>query len=384
MIAPGARNLFPLDPRVVYLDHGGFGVTPKTVARARLKHRDRIERNPKAFFAYRWPEAYATTVGAVARRFALAPENVAMIENATEGVNAVLRSLILGPGDEILLTSQTYGAVAIAAQEIAARAGAKVTRAALAFPLRGPCDYAEAVARALNPRTRLAILDHIASPTALVTPVAEMAGECRRRGVPVLVDGAHAPGQIPLDIASLGVDWYAGNLHKWSFVPRACGFLWASDARRAQTGPALVSWNAGAEYSARFNWTGTRDVSQILTAPDAFAFFDSFGEGAVMRHNRDLLREAVGLLRAAWEVDDETPDDMRGAMATLRLPDGLPFEPTPEGGEALQKTLILERGISAAVTLADAGALYIRIAAQIYNAPDDYLRLAEAVLSLRR
>jgi isopenicillin-N epimerase len=383
MITPDARALFPIDSAVAYLDHGGFGVVPLEVANAQRECRERIERNPKAFFAYRWPEEWNAAIEAVAIRFGVDARNIAFVENASDGVNAVLRSLSFGEGDEILVTSQTYGAVEIAAREIARRSKAVVTRANLPFPVVEPSDYPGILARAINARTRLAILDHIASPTSLVMPIRQMVAACRQRGVAVLVDAAHAPGHVPLDIRDIGADWYVGNLHKWYFAPRPLAFLWADNARLEQTRPSILSWNAQDAYCFRFNWTGTRDVSQIMAAPQAFRFMDRFGEVNVIRHNRELIREALGILSQMWKIRNTTPETMIGCMATLPLPAGLPFPANDQGCAALQKALILEKGVSVAVPLAVDGEHFIRIAAQIYNDRADYVKLGEAVLSLR-
>jgi isopenicillin-N epimerase len=385
MIGPNAKTLFPLDSAVTYLDHGGFGVLPHKLREAQRRRQDEIEANPKAFFAYRWPEAWRSNLQILATRLRVEASNLTFVENATDGINSALRSLRYGPGDEILVTSQTYGAVEIAAREIAQGSGAVVTRAALPFPVTdsAPSDYVDIVARAITSRTKLAILDHIASPTSLVTPIEQMVAECRQRGVAVLVDGAHAPGQIPLDIQGIDADWYVGNLHKWAFAPRPLGFMWAADSRLEQTTPAVLSWGARDAYSFRFNWAGTRDVSPVLCAPDAFAFMDEFGEAEVIAHNRNLIREAIALLAEAWKAATPTPDAMIGSMATLPLPAGLSYPADEAGCAALQKLLILEKGISAAVPFAAGGRLYIRIAAQIYNDRSDYVRLSEAVLNLR-
>ncbi|MDQ2926702.1 MAG: aminotransferase class V-fold PLP-dependent enzyme, partial [Pseudomonadota bacterium] len=271
---------FPLEPGGVYLNHGTVGVTPIAVMRSRAAILEEIERHPARVMIRELMQlgtlmpqsAPASTpnptprLRAAAARVAsflgAAADALVFVDNASSGVNAVLRSLALRPGDEILVTDQSYGGVVRAAAFITGERGAAVTTVALPFPARDPQAFVAAIEAGLTSRTRLAILDHISSETALVMPLAEMAATCRARGVPVLVDGAHAPGAIDVNIESLGVDWYAANLHKWAFAPRGCGVLWAAPARRAGLHPAVISWGVtNDDWLQEFDWTGTRDPS---------------------------------------------------------------------------------------------------------------------------
>ena len=214
------------------------------------------------------------------------------------------------------MLDQAYGAVVEAAEFVARAAGAKVVVGDHAVPRaratrRDAC--ADAVERALTPRTRLAILDHVSSHTALTLPVAAMIARCRARGVPVLVDGAHAPGALALDIASLGADWYVGNLHKWAFAPRACGFLWVAPARRAALHPPVISWGLDVGLAQEFDWTGTRDPSAMLCAPAGIAFMrDVLGLDAMRAWNHDLVWRMAHALAARW---GQPFDDARGTWS---------------------------------------------------------------------
>jgi isopenicillin-N epimerase len=205
-----------------------------------------------------------------------------------------------------------------------------------------------------------------------------MTARCRARGVPVLIDGAHVPGALALDIASLGADWYVGNLHKWAFAPRACGFLWVAPARRAGLHPPVISWGLDAGLAQEFDWTGTRDPSAVLSAPAGLAFMrDVLGLEAMRGWNHDLAWRMAHLLAARWGQPWTTPEAMVGCMASVPLPariDALGAAAVP----ALKDWLLQERRIEAQV-LAIRGRAHVRLAAQVYNDPSDYERLAEAV-----
>jgi isopenicillin-N epimerase len=285
--------------------------------------------------------------------------------------------------DEILITSMTYGAIAMAARHIAEKQRARTSVAELRFPGPDPQQCIEAVARAITTNTKLAILDHITSATALVMPLKEMIAVCHGRGVPVLVDGAHAPGQIALDISDLKADWYVGNLHKWYFVPRGCGFLWASPGRQNGLMPNVLSWDIGLPFPANFAWTGTRDPSNWLAAPAAFDLMGRFGETEVRQHNQRLIRDASGVLAEMWKVSVTTPESMTAAMTLVPAPDGLPYAATDTGRALLEADLQNRHNIVINPAFAHQGRIWIRITAQIYNSIEDYKKLGTAVLALR-
>ena len=221
------------------------------VLRVAFEMREAVEAAPRPFFDQECRPRWRDVAGRVARRFSAAAGDLALVDNVTDGVNAVLRALSLRPGDEILTTSMTYGALARAARRIAEEKGADVIEAPIPFPAPSWELCVEATRATLTPRTRLAIFDHVTSPTALVLPIAEMARACRDRGVMVLADGAHARETSPLDIPDVGADWYVGNLHKWYFAPRGCGFLWAHPDRRERLAPTVLSWDIDKPFHAQ-------------------------------------------------------------------------------------------------------------------------------------
>jgi isopenicillin-N epimerase len=392
---------FPLESGGVYLNHGTVGVTPLAVMAARAAILEDIERHPARVMIRELmrlgtlmrdsapapgadgPPRLRAAAGRVAAFLGATGEGLAFVDNASSGVNAVLRSLALQPGDEILLTDQSYGGVVRAATFIAGERGATVSTLALPFPAADPLEMVRAVQRALTPRTRLALLDHVTSETALVLPLAEMAAACRARGVPVLVDGAHAPGAIEVDIESLGVDWYAANLHKWAFAPRGCGVLWAAPGRRERLHPAVISWGVtNDDWLQEFDWTGTRDPSPWLAAPAGLDFMrDVLGVPAMREHNHRLAWQGARRLAARWGRPWTTPESMVGCMVTVPLPAHL-GPANAATAQRLRDALLFEHGIEVPV-IARGDALWVRLSLQVYNDESDVERLAEAVDTLR-
>jgi isopenicillin-N epimerase len=348
--------------------------------------RDEMERQPARFLlrelsALSGPSDRAVprlreAALAVARFLGVRGEDLVFVDNATTGVNAVLRSLKLSPGDEILITNRAYGAVLNAARFVAEQAQARLVEVRFPFPVGDPSALINALDEALSPRTRLAILDHITAETALLLPLAEMAACCRAAGVPVLIDGAHAPGAIDLNIASLGVDYYTGNLHKWALAPKGCAFLWAASERQQDLHPPVISWGLGRGFTQEFDWVGTKDPTPYLAAPAALDLMREWGLEAMRNYNHRLAWEAASRLSSRWGTDLPTPEAMVGCMVTLPLPK--PLGQTREEAARLQYTLLYEHQIEAPVLCLEER-LWVRISAQIYNDLDDIERFAQVV-----
>jgi isopenicillin-N epimerase len=371
------RRRFRLEPGVDFINHGSFGAAPLEVLEAAARWRDRMEANPDRFFREMLPGALREAAAALAAFIGARAAYVAFVENATAGMNAVLRSLRFSPGDEILASAHMYGAVRQAIRHVCEVSGARLVEAEIALPATGEEALLAALVGKLSPRTRLLVLDHIASPTGLVVPVRRAAELARAKGVRVLVDGAHAPGQIALDVSALGADWYVGNCHKWLFAPRGCGFLWAHE--RAQDGvhPLSVSHDYGRGFTAEFDWTGTRDFSAWLAVPDALRFAHEAGAENIRAYNHRLVAEAAARIAAAWDSAADGPADLHGSMMAIRLPARLQRGVSADRGGAreLQAWLLAEHRIVVAV-MPLGGALWARISAQIYNCVEDYARLA--------
>jgi len=376
-----------LDPQAVYLNHGTFGVTPRRVLDLQHAMHVQIERHPARFMARELmslapeppehPPRLRAAAGEVAAFLGARGNDVVFVDNASSGVNAVLRSLRLSAGDEIVLFDHAYGAVARTAAFVAREHGARVVTVPLPFPLENEATCLALLDAALTPRTRIAILDHVTSETALVLPLARMAALCHARGVPVLADGAHAPGAIEVDIPSLGVDWYAANLHKWAFAPRGCGMLWAAPDRREGLHPPIISWGLDVGWHQEFDWTGTRDPTPFLCAPAGIAFItDLLGAAAMRAYNHALAWQAAEMLSARWGLPWQTPDSMVGCMVTVPLPQQLGT--TAADAWKLREWLLHERDIEVAV-VARSERLWARVSAQVYNDMSDIERLGDAI-----
>ena len=376
-----------LDPAITYLNHGTVGAPPRRVLEAQQRIRDEIERQPSRFLLR---ELSSTTVGMprsslprmraaaeeVASFLGARGEDLVFVDNATTGINAVLGSFDLREGDEVLITDQAYGAIRNAATFHAGVRGARVRVVELPPPARGPSAFLEAVLAAIGPRTRLAVMDHVTSESALVLPIADIVARCRERGVAVLVDGAHAPGALALDVPAIGADWYVGNLHKWAHAPRSSGFLWAAKERQQGLHPPVISWGLEKGFTAEFDWVGTKDPTPYLAAPEGILFMRELGPEAMRAHSHGVAWEAARLLGERWKTPYEIPEEMVGTMVTVPLPDRLGS--SSEDAARIRDALLLEDRIEVQLH-AWKGRLWTRVSAQIYNDIADVERLAAAI-----
>lgn len=375
-----------LDPNVVYLNHGTVGCTPRKVLAAQQAIRDEIEANPARFLIRELADLKQITLrrrprlreaaDVVGEFLGARGADLAFVDNATAGANSVLRSFDFRPGDEILVTDHNYGAVTNAAIYAASRTGAHVRTVTMPYPHLTAEGVVAAIEAALTDRTVMVIVDHVTSWSALVFPIATIAAICRARGVTVLVDGAHAPGAIDLDIASLGVDWYTGNLHKWALTPRSSAILWVARARQATTHPVTISWGHEKGFDAEFDWLGTSDPSRWLSAPAAIAFMQELGVEAMRKYNHDFAWNAARSLTARWGTELLSAESMVGTMATLPLPER--FGTTPEDAARLKDTLLYDDGIEAYL-YPFRDRVWLRISGQVYNDASDLERLVQAI-----
>jgi len=376
-----------LDPNCIYLNHGTVGAPPRRVLEAQQRLRDEIERHPSRFLLR---ELSAQSVGApvareprlraaanrVARFLGAEGSDLVFVDNATTGVNAVLRTFDLSEGDEVIVNDYTYGAIRLAAEYACRTRGAKLCVFQMPESVRGPEEVLDAVERAVTPRTRLAIVDHIASESALVMPLSEIAAALKKRGVAVLVDGAHAPGAIPVNIPSLGVDWYTGNLHKWAWSPRSSAVLWMGRDRAASIHSPVISWGLDQGLSAEFDWPGTRDPTPHLAAPEGIAFMEELGVASVQSYNHELAWTAGREMARHWGTRPLGPESMIGTMVTVPLPEQLGS--SREDAEKLRSTLLFDDNIEVHLH-AWKGRLRVRVSAQIYNEFTDVERLIAAI-----
>jgi len=378
-----------LDPNVTFLNHGSFGATPRAVLAVQSALREEMEREPVRFLAREIEPRLDAARAALAEFLGAATDDIAFVPNATAGVNAVLRSLDLDEHDELLVTTQEYNASANALDFVAALSGAKVVAVEIPFPIDSPDTVVERVIEKVTDRTRLLLIDHVTSQTALVFPIDRIIAALREKGIDTLVDGAHAPGMLPLDLRALGVAFYTGNLHKWVCAPKGAGFLYVHPNRRYEVRPAIISHGANAErrdrsrFHLEFDWTGTFDPTAWLSVPAALQFIESIVPGGwaeVRRRNHELALRARDLLCARLDIDPPAPDAMLGSMAALPLPDATK-PPTPFG-DALHLDLFA-RGFEVPVqNWPRWPRRVLRVSAQVYNELGEYERLAEAVAAL--
>ena len=369
--------LWCLDPAVTYLNHGSFGACPSAVLEAQAALRAEMEREPVDFLVANLPARLDAARDTLSAFLGAAPQDVVFVPNATAGVNAVLRSLSFGSEDELLLTNHTYAACRKTVDFVAQRCGARVVVANLPFPCRDAEDIVAAVLQRVSPRTRLALLDHVTSPTALILPLERLVSELRARGVDTLVDGAHAPGMVPIGLSTLGAAYYTGNAHKWLCAPKGAAFLHVRRDRQAELHPNVISHGLAAGFHAEFDWTGTFDPTPWLCIPHALEFIGGLlpaGWPQVMAANRALTLQARALLLKTCAGDLPCPESMIGSMASIPLP-------VPEAGSPAARldyrglhAWFRERGVETWL-YADPVPL-LRISAQLYNHLDQFRHLA--------
>jgi isopenicillin-N epimerase len=380
--------LWPLDRDVVFLNHGSFGACPAEVLRHQAALRAELEAEPVRFLSRELDGRLDAARAALAAFVGADPDDLAFVTNATSGVNAVLRSRAFAAGDELLTTDHAYNACRNALAFVAERWGARVVVVPVPFPVASPDAVVDAVLAKVTPRTRLALLDHVTSPTGLILPVERLTAALRGRGVDVLIDGAHAPGMLPLDLTALGATYYSGNCHKWLCAPKGSAFLWVRRDRQLDVRPLTISHGASAvrpgrsRFRLEFDWTGTTDPTAWLTVPRAIEYLGGLLPGgwpALMARNHALAVEARGLLGEALGTPPPCPDAMLGSLASVRLPDG-------DGAagwrrvDPLQQRLFEGWGIEVPVmTWPAPPRRLLRISAQLYNRREHYERLAGAL-----
>lgn len=372
------RDEWGLDWSWLHVNHGSFGAAPRAVLEAQQDWRRRMEAEPSRFVFRVLPESLRAAAEKLGTFLGADGKDIAFVENATVGCNAVLRSLRLDAGDEVLVLSHGYPAVRNAVRYVTGRAAARITEAAIPFPRPQSAAIIAGIGAALTPRTRIAVIDHITSPSALVLPIAEIVKLCHSAGVPALVDGAHAPGQISLDLRAIGADWYVGNCHKWLCAPKGCAFLWAAPERQADLHPVTISHGFGKGFLAEFEWTGTADRSAFLCVEAAIDFHRRLGGRALMARNIALAADAVSLLCRLLNTEPGAEDAMAAAMGVVRVPLTVPA--TPERAAELRERL-LDRRADAPLHAIDGG-IWLRISAHAYNEIEDYERLAEVIRGL--
>jgi isopenicillin-N epimerase len=374
-------------PGITFLNHGSYGACPTPVLQAQQRMRQHLEEDPVHFFIRelepRLDEARAAASAFVGCR----AEDFAFVPNATFGVNTVLRSLGLASGDELLTTRHAYNACRNALEAVAQLHGARVVVAEVPLAAFGAGNVAEAILSQVTARTRLLLVDHIASPTGAIFPVEALARTLEARGVAVLVDGAHAPGMVPLEVRSLGASYYTGNFHKWVCAPKGAAFLYVREDRQKDMLPLSVSHGANSpredrsRFRLQFDWAGTDDPTPYLCVPEALRFMASLLPGgwpAIYEENHRKVLAGRDVLVKRNGLASPLPEDCMGSLAILALP-ALPGE-SAFGSDPLQKALWEEHRIEVPVfSWPGTPRRLLRLSAQLYNSLEDYERLAGAL-----
>ncbi|MGE0787354.1 MAG: aminotransferase class V-fold PLP-dependent enzyme [Sandaracinaceae bacterium] len=384
------RERWLLDEDVAFLNHGSFGACPEHVLDAQRQLRDRMEREPVRFFVRDLEGLIAEARAKVGAFVGASPEDFGFVRNATAGVNAVLRSLSFAPGDEILVTDHGYNACTNVARFVAERSGATVVTARIPFPLASEDEAIDAILASVTERTKLALLDHVTSPTGLVLPIEALVDELHRRHVDALIDGAHAPGMLPLDIEAIGAAYYTANFHKWVCAPKGAAMLWVRPDRQDAIHPAVISHGlnsarARKPFLEELDWQGTDDPTPPLCVPVALDYLASLVEGgwpSIRAQNRDKVLEGRSILCAALDVPPPTPDSMIGSLAAVPLPDSDGAPPLSAlYADPLNIALADEERIQVPIVPWPApGKRLVRISAYLYNTRQEYERLAAALL----
>lgn len=381
-----------LDPEVTFLNHGSFGACPAPVLAAQQELRARLEREPVLVMARELEGLLDGARTELAEFLGAEAEDVVFVPNATTAVNAVLRSMTLTPDDEILVTEQGYNACRNAVEFVTERSGARVAVARMPFPVQSPDEVVAAILAATTDATRLAVIDHITSPTGLVLPIARIVAELRERGIETLVDGAHGPGMVPLDLAALGAGYYTGNCHKWLCTPKGSAFLHVRRELQEPVRPVVISHGANARRTDRsrflveFDWPGTVDPTPFLAIPAALRFMGSLlpgGWNEVRDRNRALALEARAILMEDLGLPAPAPEEMIGALAALPLAGATSERLSAFEVDPLQTALFERYGIEVPIYPWPTPPLrLVRVSAQLYNERADYVKLGAALREL--
>ncbi|RUR72521.1 aminotransferase class V-fold PLP-dependent enzyme [Chlorogloeopsis fritschii PCC 9212] len=382
------RDLWLLDQKVTFLNHGSFGACPKAVLAVQERLRSQLEQEPLRFFTREWEplidearSKLATFVGADA-------EDLVFVPNATTGVNSVLRSLVFHPEDEILTTNHEYNACRNALDFIASRTGARVVVAKVPFPLESSQQIFEAILERVSSKTRLALLDHVTSQTGLIFPLQQLVQELQERGVDTLIDGAHAPGMLALNLREINATYYTGNCHKWLCAPKGAAFLYVRRDKQSEIRPLTISHGANSPrtdkscFQLEFDWMGTDDPTAYMCVPEAIAFLGALLPGGwdeLRQRNHQLVLEARKLLCEALEVLPPCPDDTIGSMAVIPMPAALENRNFISVRDELFDRFNIQVQI---VPWQETPKLLVRISAQIYNTIEEYEYLGRAIAQL--
>jgi isopenicillin-N epimerase len=382
--------LWALDPDGIYLNHGSFGACPTYIVEKRAEYLREMERQPMVFLIRKLEEMLYRSRQKAAEFVGVKTEDLVFVPNATAAVNIVFRSLKFNPGDEILFTNHIYGGCRRVLEYISEETGAILVEAVYDLNLSSPNVITEAVLSKETSRTKIALIDHITSATALLQPVDDIVRELEKRGVDTLVDGAHAMGSIPLDLEALGAAWYTANCHKWLCGPKTAAILHVRRDKQKDIVPAVIS-HAGAKaevFADRFFWPGTSDPTPVITVPDTIDYMASLMPGgwpAIMKRNHELAIEGRNILCETLGIQKPCPDEMIVSMATLELPTpGNPVMIDFKSLEPMENQLFREYNLEGVLWYwGTPPRFFTRISAALYNSPDQFRYYAEILKGIQ-
>jgi len=374
------RSLFLLDPSVTFLNHGSFGACAKPVFEQYQRWQLELERQPVEFLGRRYYELMAEARAELGKYLNAPADDLIFADNATAGVNIVVRSIELNPGDEVLTTDHEYGACDLTWQYLQERKGVVIKRANVALPVTTPEDFVESFWANVTDKTRVIYLSHITSFSALIFPIEEICRRAREAGIFTLIDGAHAPGQIELDMQAIGADAYAGNLHKWLCAPKGSGFLYVRPEHQEQMMSVIVSWGWGegrpefgtSQFLRRNTWQGTRDPAAYLTVPAAIKFQEEHDWPAVRERCHELVSLARRRIANLTDLSPIAPQstDWFVQMATC---------PVRTASIEQLKTNLYDQCRIEIPCMEWQGRQFVRVSIQGYNTAEDVDRLMEGL-----
>ncbi len=368
MVSEEVRNKvqWMLDPDITYLNHGSFGARPVSVFEAQIDLKRQFERSPIQFLDREGKERVAEARATVAAFLGCSGEQLGFVENATTAIGCVLQSLDLPARAEIVSTSHVYNGVRQLLRAFTKKNGSTYREIDIQTPLHTSDEIVAKVIAGFSNHTKVLVLDHVASITSIVFPVKEIIAECRKRNITILIDGAHAPGMLELDIDDLAPDWYVGNLHKWVCGPPGAGFLWVNRDYLKTTHPLTVSHFFEQGFTEEFDWQGTRDITSILGAAVAIEWGTTIGWDAIRKHNHALAVCMQQRLIDTWGVLPMSSLDgsLIGSMATVPLPHGYPTD--EEQLKNLRSKIYQEHKVEVPLLLWQ-GSPVVRVSAQLYT-----------------
>jgi len=378
-----------LDPNITFLNHGSFGATPIAVMEEQSKIRSQMERDPVRFFERDFLGLMASSREALADFLNADPDGLVFVKNATEGVNTILRSLSLGEGDEIIVPDHSYQACWNAVDFVTQRSGAKTVVVDIPFRVQSESEIVDLIMGAVTEKTVLALVDTVTSPTGLRMPFEELVGKLQKSGVDVLLDAAHGPGIVPLDLGDLGVAYCTGNCHKWICTPKGSAFLHIRHDRKSRIRPLSIGHGASFQgsdqekFEYEFGWPGTQDPTPWLCIPKALEYIGGLVDGgwpSILKSNRNLALEGRRAICEVLGTDPPVPESMVSSIAAVEMPEDGEVGPMSFEGDPFHNSLLDDYGIQVPVfPWMHHGTRYIRVSAQLYNHLDEYVFLADAL-----